>query len=148
MLWSVWDFFCEVDMKLWLMLAVVFMLGGCGEDAGEDIPTHVVYGKLTSTTVNPSGKDGLIKLVGPTGSIQDNAIYSVSCGFSGPNCEYRIHWVLEANYNAFAFIDMNGNADYDYPLPDSGDLTAPGRALILWDNAEVNFGDDAWRPMP
>lgn len=137
-------------MKLWLLccLAVVFMAAGCGEDEGEGIPTHIVYGRLTSTTVNPSGKDGLIKLVGPSEDIQDDAIYSASCGFSGPNCEYRIHWVPEADYNAYAFIDMNSNAAYDYPVPDSGDLMSLGRALILWDTTEVNFEDDAWRAMP
>jgi hypothetical protein len=135
-------------MKLWLILAVVFMLAGCGEDPGESIPTHIVYGRLTSTTVNPSGKDGYVKLVGPSEDIQDDAIYSVSCGFSGPNCEYRIHWVVEANYTALAFIDMNSNADYDSPVPDSGDLIATGRALILWDTTEVNFEDDAWHAMP
>jgi hypothetical protein len=130
------------------MLAVVGMLAGCGEDNGENIPTHIVHGRLTSTTVNPSGKDGLIKLVGPTEGIRDDALYSVSCGFSGPSCEYRIHWVLEASYTAFAFIDMNANADYDYPVPDSGDMVSLGRALILWDTTEVDFDDDAWLAMP
>jgi len=135
-------------MKHGLILAAVIMLVGCGEDSGESIPTHIVYGRLTSTTVNPSGKDGVVKLVGPSDNIQSEAIYSVSCGFAGPSCEYRIHWVLEANYTAFAFIDMNGNADYDYPVPDSGDLIGTGRALILWDTTEVNFEDDAWHAMP
>lgn len=135
-------------MKLGLILAVVFMLAGCGEDSGEDIPTHIVYGRLTSTTVNPSGKDGWVKLVGPSDNIQADAIYAVSCGFAGPSCEYRIHWVVEANYTAYAFIDMNHNAEYDHPLPDSGDLIGTGRALILWDTTEVNFEDDAWHAMP
>lgn len=127
---------------------LLLLASGCGDSGGENIPTHIVYGRLTSTSVNPSGKDGLIKLVGPTESLQDDAIYSVSCGFSGPSCEYRIHWVLEANYTAFAFIDMNNNAAYDYPVPDSGDLITSGRALILWDTTEVDFDDDAWHAMP
>ena len=129
-------------------VALVLMTVGCGESNGENIPTHIVYGRLTSTSVNPSGKDGLIKLVGPTEDIHDDAIYSVSCGFTGPSCEYRIHWILEANYTAYAFIDMNDNAAYDLPIPDSGDLITPGRALILWDTTEVDFDDDAWHTMP
>ena len=129
-------------------VVLVLMAVGCVESDEENIPTHIVFGRLTSTTVNASGKDGLIKLVGPTENIQDNAIYSVLCGFSGPSCEYRIHWVLEANYTAFAFIDMNGNTAYDYPVPDSGDLIVTGRALILWDTTEVDFDDDAWHALP
>jgi hypothetical protein len=127
---------------------LILLAAGCGEEDGESIPTHIVYGRLTSTTVNPSGKDGLIKLVGPAEDIQDEAIYAVSCGFSGPSCEYQIHWVLEADYNVFAFIDMNANAAYDNPVPDSRDLISLGRALILWDTTEVNFEDDDWRTMP
>ena len=138
----------QLSFHLLGWVALVLMAVGCGESGGENIPTHIVYGRLTSTSVNPSGKDGLIKLVGPTESIQDYAIYSVSCGFSGPSCEYRIHWVLEANYTAFAFIDMNNNAAYDFPVPDTGDLLTPGRALILWDTTEVDFDDDAWHAMP
>jgi hypothetical protein len=133
---------------LFCSVLLILLAAGCGEEAGESIPTHIVYGRLTSTTVNPSGKDGRIKLVGPSEDIQDDAIYTASCGFSGPNCEYRIHWVLEANYTAFALIDMNDNAAYDNPVPDSQDLISLGRALILWDTTEVNFEDDDWRAMP
>jgi hypothetical protein len=129
-------------------VAIVLMTAGCGESGGETIPTHVVYGRLTSTTVNPGGKDGLIKVVGPSEGIQDDALYSGSCGFIGPSCEYRIHWVLEGHYTVFAIVDMNGNAVYDLPVPDSGDLITPGKALTLWDNTEVDFDDDAWHEMP
>jgi len=129
-------------------VALITLVAGCGEDNGESIPTHIVYGRLTSTSVNPSGKEGLIKLVGPSEGIWDDAVYSVSCGFSGPSCEYRLHWVPEASYTAFAFIDMNANAGYENPVPDGGDLISLGRALILWDTTEVNFDDDVWHAMP
>jgi hypothetical protein len=127
--------------------ALALLASGCGELDDDTIPTHIVYGRLTSTSVNPSGKDGLVKVVGPSEDILADALYSGSCAFSGPTCEYRIHWVLEGSYTIFAFVDMNNNAAYDLPVPDSGDLIALGRALILWDTTEIDFDDEAWHVM-
>lgn len=129
-------------------LALACWPAGCGESNDRAIPTHIIFGRLTSTSVNPGGRDGRVKVVGPADGIQAQALYSGSCGFAGPNCEYRIHWVPEGNYTVFAFIDMNGNSVYELPSPDSGDLVTTGRALMLWDTTEVNFEDEAWREMP
>lgn len=138
----------ESSVFLVVCAPLVLLASGCGESDDDTIPTHIVYGRLTSTSVNPSGKDGLIKVLGPSEGILADALYSGSCGFSGPTCEYRIHWVLEGNYTVFAFVDMNNNATYDFPVPDSGDLTARGQALILWDTTEIDFDDEAWYEMP
>jgi hypothetical protein len=130
------------------LLVLACMTEGCGESDGESVPTHIVYGRLTSTSANPGGKDGLVKVVGPSEGAEDEALYFASCGFTGPSCEYQIHWVLEGSYTVFAFIDMNGNAVYDFPVPDSGDLITRGRALILWETTQIDFNDDAWHEMP
>jgi hypothetical protein len=47
-----------------------------------------------------------------------------------------------------AFIDLNDNAEPGSLAPDSGDLAARTRPLILWDKTEMNFDDNLWEVVP
>ncbi len=132
---------------LWLLCASIWVFGAaCGTEE-EFIPVHMLFGNVTSTSIDASSRKAHIKLVSASGLQSDPAFYSTSCRLVGPSCTYQITFVQENEYTVFAFIDLNGNASYDM-LPDSGDLTCGSRPLFFLDKTELDFDDAAWRRMP
>lgn len=130
------------------LLATMLILGGTGCGEGEaPLPTHTLYGKITSTSVDASGRVAWILLFS-SGDQGDGALYSGSCQLSGPGCDYRILFIDEGQYAVEAFIDRNDNAAPGSLEPDSGDLAARTRPLILWDKTEMNFDDNLWEAVP
>ena len=133
------------------LIRIGFLLGsllgmfqsGCGQDE-QPVPTHLLFGSIVSTTIEASGSWAYVELIA-SGGQGDSVSYSTSCQISGPACRYQLNFVEEGRYTVLAFIDMNDSAQPAALGPDSGDLTAQARPLILWDRTEMNFEDDLWR---
>lgn len=130
-----------------MLLAALLASAGCGSSE-TPAPTHTLYGTLTSSTVSPNNRVGWIKLVTSEGTLTDSALYSSSCLFKGPGCDYTMLFIPEGDYTAYAFIDMNGNTDKPALVPDSGDLVTYGKPLMLWSKTQADFPDSAWHLMP
>lgn len=129
------------------MALAALTVAGCGQPPEAEI-AYSLHGRLSSTTVNASGRRGYVKLVGPGEGIQSPARYETVCALVGPSCDYRLGFVREDEYTFLAFIDMNGNCSLENPTPDSGDLLTAGIPLLLFDDTVVNVTDDAWRSLP
>ena len=130
-----------------ILFAVALVFIGCGERE-TPTPTHMVFGTLTSTSIDPGNRVAWIKLVAAEGNLTDSALYSSSCLFQGPGCDYSMLFVPEGEYSMYALVDMNGNTEEPALVPDSGDLVTFGKPLILWSKTQVDFPDTAWHLMP
>ena len=119
----------------------------CGETI-EQTATHTFYGTLESTSVDASGHRAYLRLVDQDGELGSEAYYLTDCMLQGPACDFQINFVVEAEYKVFGVIDMNNNAAMDDPLPDAGDLTTPGRPLLLYGKTRMDFPDEAWHLTP
>jgi len=123
------------------------LASACGE-ADPATPSYLFYGTITSTTVDASGAWAYVRLVEPGGTVEDTSLYKAGCQLTGPSCDYQINRVLEGQYTVYASIDLDGDADWDAPLPDGGDLVSPGRPLTLLSRTAMDFPDEAWRLLP
>jgi len=130
-----------------LLLLAGLGLGACGEKP-QQVPTHTLYGTVTSSTVVANQRLAWIKLVGEDGDIDEPPLYSSSCLMQGPSCDYSMLFIAEGNYTAFAFIDMDGNAEQSELLPEAGDLVSGARPLFLLEKTRLDFLDQGWRTMP
>lgn len=130
-----------------LLLLAGLGLAACGEKP-QQVPTHTLYGTITSTTVVADNHLAWIKLVGEDGDIAEPPLFSSSCLVQGPSCEYRMLFVSEGNYTAFAFIDMDGNVEPSELAPAAGDLVSGARPLFLLEKTRLDFSDQGWRLMP
>lgn len=125
------------------LVLMVLGLAGCGYDE-QPVPTHTLFGTVTSTTVDASRRWTYIEVMGSNGQ-DTTAPYKGSCQLSGPHCDYAIRFIPEGHYTVLAFIDMNDNASHSSPEPDNGDLAAMARPLVLWDKTQMDFDDGLWR---
>ncbi len=136
----------RIRFYLMCILALVF-LSACGEGL-EEIPSHMFYGTLESTSVDASGHRVYLRLVGPDDQIDSDAYYITDCRLLGPTCDFQINFVVEAEYKVFGFIDLNDDVSLVDPHPSSGDLVSPGRPLLIFGRTRMDFPDSAWHPMP
>lgn len=129
-------------------LALAALLGpGCGEES-EIIPSHMLLGTLTSSSVDAGGSWAYLRLVEPDGSLDSTILFQSRCQFVGPSCDYQINQVLEGEYSVHAMVDMNSNAEQDDPRPDTDDLVSPVRPLLLWERTQLDYPDSAWHRQP
>ena len=129
------------------LLACLWLASACGE--GEPAaPSYLFYGTITSISVDASGAWAYVRLVESGGTVEDATLYKAGCQLTGPRCDYQINRVLEGQYTVYGVIDLDGDADWDEPRPDSGDLIAPGRPLMLLSRTAMDFPDEAWRLLP
>jgi hypothetical protein len=126
---------------------MALLLAGCGEEP-EQIPTYSLLGTLTSTSVDASQRLAYVKLVASGGDLEEAPLYRASCQIRGPTCDFRINFILEGQYTAHAFVDMNDNARLDTLVPDSGDLSAGGRLVVLWETTRLDYPDSLWIRLP
>jgi hypothetical protein len=118
------------------------------QDGGESTRRHILYGKLTSPTLDAHGKYAFVKLVAPGGKLVESGLYMGSCAFSGSTCDYKILSVEEGEYNVFGLIDLNANASTTEPVPDTGDFVTKGTPLMIWERTQQDFPPGAWIAMP
>jgi hypothetical protein len=130
-----------------VVAGLVVSLTGCGE-IEEIPPTYIVYGTVTSTSVDAHDKIAWIKLVDMQGKIEDPPLYSSSCTMTGPSCDYKVLYVLEGEYAVFGIIDMDYSASYESIVADSGDLITPAKPLWLWERTLLDLTDEMWRLVP
>jgi hypothetical protein len=139
----------RTDRLSWLLaLALVMPAVSCGSQGSEQVPTYILFGTVTSTTVNTSGKVVYIWLTGEDGTMSDPALYLTDCRFEGPVCDYKFLRIREGQYNMFALVDLNGNAAMDNPRPDSGDLVSVAIPILMWARLQKDLPDNIWRPVP
>lgn len=120
---------------------------GCGSTQ-EPLQTYLFFGTATSSTVDASNAWVFIRLVPGSGTLENSPAYVAACQFNGPSCDYQINEVVEGTYTLYGVIDMDDDANRADPLPGSGDMVSPSRPLIVFDRAEMDFPDEAWRLMP
>jgi hypothetical protein len=131
-----------------LVLGWLFSGGiGCGATE-EPLKTYFFSGTATSTTVDASNVWVFIRFVPGSGMLEDHPAYVATCQFNGPSCDYQINDVVEGTYSLYGVVDMDDDAIRSDPLPGSGDMVSPSRPLIVFDRAQMDFPDEAWRLMP
>jgi hypothetical protein len=138
-----------IPKKIFLLIFIVAASAAidCGEKE-TPVPTHTIFGTLTCTSVDPGNRVAWIKLVTAGGNLTDSSLYSSSCLFQGPGCDFSMMFVPEGEYTVYAFVDINGNTEEPALVPDSGDLVTFGKPLMLWSKTQVDFPDTAWHMMP
>ncbi|MBN2498347.1 MAG: hypothetical protein JXR96_27400 [Deltaproteobacteria bacterium] len=127
-----------------------FILAACLPACGSEQPvsTYIFYGTAICTSWSASARNVYIRLTSPDGDIESPAAYQAGCQLEGPSCDFQHNSVAEGEYRAFGFIDMNANAAYGDPLPDTGDLVSPGRPLYMLAKQRMDFPDASWHLMP
>jgi len=105
-----------------------------------------VFGTFQENTA--VGKSAYVKLVARGDGATADALYVSSCVFASNVTSFSIADVEFGEYDLYAFIDMNGNAEASFYLPDNGDLM-PTAYVYPVDLATPDHGQDcsAWAPV-
>lgn len=135
-----------MSLRILALFGMLCMVS-CGESV-EQVPSHIFYGTLESTSVNASGHRAYLRLVGPDDDLDSDAYYITDCRMQGPACDFQINFVAEGEYMVFGFIDLNDDALVRDPKAGPGDLVSPGRPLLIFATTRMDFPDSAWHPMP
>jgi len=123
--------------------------GGTGDTGGTQTYTlTLTLEQPTNASGNPlaSGKPVYGKLVAGSGTYTDPALYSGYTVFpSGSGtATMTITGITNGTYTGHLMIDINGNADTNNPLPDTGDYGTSSPTITISSNISDTVHAEAW----
>jgi len=129
-----------------ILLPFLVLTAACeSNDSGD--PAGYVLTLNLDRSETPNGTFVYAKLVASGGSILAPAIYSTSGIFNGGSATLKVNSINEGSYMGFIFIDLDGNADPENPLPDNGDAAvASDGDLII--NKDTVISVEEWDILP